>query len=303
MPALTEDLVTFAQAEQDAGDIAPWADLLRHMVMTGSLTVDESHWVATLYNTYDGFDSAFNALSRWPSPSHWQFDPYRTAAADHSTFKIYRERRNLHGGRVLKRLDSYVNLLSSRTEQEWLSSLVVPGDEHATFDAMVTEMRRVWGVGRQAAFEWAEFAGKCLGYPAFPKHAYLWESEGPRRSLETLYVNPFFGKNPTTEWLDNAAYSTMSMLQANGVTLPIWDFETLVCDFLVMQRGRYYVGKHLAALREEINGARDARYREALEDAWSVVIPEPWSTIPAGVDRDRLKQYRSTGMIDTLPWW
>src|SRR5262249_14361465 len=122
--------------------------------------------------------------------------------------------------------------------------------DSSAWDAMrlMDHLRPVWGVGRQTAFEWAEFICKVLGLPVEPADDVLWESSGPRRSIQALYGEVM----PTEEWLDDRAEECKAFLVDEGVDLSWWDFETIICDFHVMRAGRYYPGRHLAALREEI---------------------------------------------------
>jgi hypothetical protein len=65
-----------------------------------------------------------------------------------------------------------------------------------------------------------------------------------------------------------------------------------------MRDGRYYPGRHLAALRAEIDAQGD---RDRLLAAWYQVIPEPWCDIVPGVRGERLADYRDTGLIADRP--
>lgn len=290
--ALT-DLVAFARFEVDSHDVAPWADVLRDAVDSGGLLRETAQWVTTLYNTYDDFGSAFRFAARWPSLPAWVADPDRWEAADRVSYPILQERRNLHGGKVVRRLSSYAELVGDATEEAWLMSGAVGATPAERFDTLCAHVRQVWGVGRQAAFEWAEFQGKVLAHDVMAGHAFLWESEGPRRSLQRLYGVG----HPTSQWLDERAEETQELLVRNDVYLPIWDFETVICDFHVMRhRGRYYLGKHLAALREEIELVPEPAHTVLL-DSWHAVIPPPWNRIAPGVDKTLLKTYQLTGRM------
>lgn len=288
------DLVAFARIEAETHDVAPWADVLSGAGFERSFT----QWISTLYNTFDDYGSAFAVADRWPSLAEWADDPFGDVElADGRRFIIRRERRNLHGGRVSQRMGSYADLVGDRTEEEWLNLGVVGDTDHDRFTNLCAHMRQVWGVGRQAAFEWAEFQGKVMGAPVYAGHAFLWESEGPRRSLQRIYGEP----KPTRQWLDDRAEETMELLRSHGVELAWWDFETIICDFNVMRDGRYYPGKHLAALREEIDLVPSELDRAALLDAWHDVIPAPWVDIAPGVRKDLLLAYRDTGHLLDRP--
>lgn len=289
------DLVEFARLEADTKDVAPWAVVLKyaldHLEMDRALV----QWIVTLYNTFDDYGSAFAFAEKWPSLHAWAADPFNDLAADGATYPIRRERRNLHGGRVLKRLDSHAELVGDWSEELWMLEGAVGETAADRFDALCAYLRRVWGVGRQAAFEWAEFQGKVMGHDVMAGHAFLWESQGPRRSLQRIYGNA----HPTAEWLDDKAEETQELLRSEGIELELWDFETIICDFNVMRDGRYYPGRHLALLRGEINTIKDRHHWDVMNEAWHAVIPHPWNTIADEVDKDLMGAYQLTGQIIT----
>lgn len=289
--ATLADLVVFARVELASRDVEPWADLLREL--KGQMPQEELIWFTTLYNTYDSLGSAWGIFERWPTPAEWGRAPDRAEAADGVRYPRMQERRNLHGLSVLKRHQGYVDELAGRPQIHWMFEpleLDSPGED---FKLLTEHMRKVWGVGRQAAFEWAEFAGKVFGLPVDAADGQLWESSGPRHSLQQIYGNP----KPSPAELDDMANECKDHLEANGVALPWVDFETIICDFKVMRTGRYYPGKHLAALREEISG------NDMLIKAFEAVVPDKWASIPAGIDKNMLTVYRDTGVILEEPWW
>lgn len=292
---LLDDFVTFARVEQEANDIEPWASLLAELWRAESLPKEEVVWLTTLYNTYDSLASAWGVYERWPTPGAWYMHQDRYDACSHQLYPRMTERRNLHGEAVLKRHESYCNLLMQRRGSSQLTWMLEPlefDDPGVDFTNLTAHMRQVWGVGRQAAFEWAEFAGKVFGLPVDAADGQLWESSGPRKSLEIMYGLD----NPTPATLDFVAQECMEMLADEGIKVPWVDLETLVCDFKVMYySGRYYPGQHLAALKEEIAGI------PVLQDCWSRVIPEPWASIEPGIDQAKRGVYRQTGEVITQP--
>lgn len=290
------DLARFARIELASRDLEPWADLLAELLRAGTLDRAGAAWALTLYNTYDDLGSAWSVLRRWPDPWRWAMASDRDDAAD---YPMTSERRNLRGGRVLRRLASTVAQLDGADLLGWLKAPLRFDDPGRDFDRLVGHLRQVWGVGRQAAFEWAEFCGKVLGWPVDAAHGWLWESEGPRRSLQALYPSP----RTDAVWLDACAWHAMRLLDRRGVRVKVVDFETVVCDFHVMRAGRYYPGRHLAALREELHACshRWPADRAALSAAWYAVVPAPWATITPGIDKRKLAVYRDTGRIITAP--
>jgi hypothetical protein len=282
------DLVRFARIEVASLDIEPWALVIEAV----DLPRQQKTWLATLYNTHDDLHSAWKSMRLWPTPMDWGQAENRHKAAE---FNCTQERRNLRGGRVLQRHASYVSALAGRTEEQWMrGALGLSTDPGKNFRLLTERMRTVWGVGRQSAFEWAEFAGKVIGLPVDAADGQLWDSSGPRRSLEDL----FRMTNPSPAQLDDAANIARDYLYGEGVDLKWVDFETVICDFLVMRRGRYYPGRHLAALRDEIWTLPDERDRERAKAAWYSVIPAPWCDIPLGGIQDSLLPiYRATGRI------
>jgi hypothetical protein len=289
---ILSDLVAFARYEQESHDLEPWAELIAHLHLTGELSREEALWVLWLYNAYDDFGSAWTAFGLWPSPTAWARDtPERQMVA--AGLPIMRERRNLFGGRMLKRYASYVDLLAGDSQWAWLSRSIRHHDPFGNWNRMLAQTRQVWGVGRQASFEWTEFVSKVdvtgrqtLAAP----DACLWESSGPRKSLQRIYNNP----SPDRAWLERAAHECRAMLTDSGVRLAWVDFETVICDFNVMRDGRYYPGRHLAALRAEVADV------PKLTAAYNAIIPEPWrSGIAAGIDPNLMPVYARTGRIVT----
>jgi len=286
------DLAAFARIEVDSRDVEPWADLLGWLRTSGALDAETVAWLVKLYNAYDDLGSAWQVYARWRSPMEW------AAALDADEAAKYpctQERRNLRGGRVLRHLGDYTARLAGDRQLAWLRRPLA-GEPQADFVRLTAHLRSVWGVGRQTAFEWAEFCRKCLAVQVEAPDAQLWESEGPRRSLQRLYGND----NPTPGWLELVADICRAVLAERGVPL-IWeDFETIVCDYNVARDGRYYPGKHLAALRAEIASVPE-HDRPLLEEAWHAVVPSPWCDISPGIDKAKLRVYRDSGVLLDKP--
>lgn len=296
---LMADLITFARVEVETKDVEPWADLLKELNRTDALDREELLWVLYGYNTYDSFSSGWSLLKRWPKgPDEWYWSDDRLVARD---FPIMQERRNLFGGRVINRHESYAAHVQDGTQEDWLSQPIVGVDPGKEFTALTTHLRTVTQVGRQAAFEWAEFLGKCVDFPVDAADGQLWESSGPRESLERLYNL----ENPSPSELEDVAWDCRERLEDDGVPLAWVDFETIICDFKVMTKGRYFPGRHLTALKEEINEVDDVDDQMMLLDAFHSVVPENWSSIPAGLasDRELKSHYVKTGEVITNPWW
>lgn len=288
---MLEDFVAFARAEQLANDIEPWAAMFKVVYDEELLPREEAIWLTTLYNTYDRVDSALGVHGRWPTPHHWGADPDREEARQ---FPCAQERRNLHGGKVNRRHQGYVDLLGDSSQLEWMVQPLGFADVGEDFRSLSKHMLQIWGVGRQAAFEWAEFAGKCFSLPVDAADGQLYDSSGPRESIEALYNG---GERMTAEQLDAAADHLRDYLAAEGLDVPFVDLETLVCDFKVMRKGGYFVGRHITALKGEIAG------HELLEYAFNKVIPPDWAAIPGGLDMDPGLRglYKRTGHIITTP--
>lgn len=289
---MLEDFVKFAKAEVAANDVEPWAEMFRVVYQEKLMPQEEAIWLTTLYNTHDRVDSALGVHGRWPTPHHWAADPNREEARQ---WPCAQERRNLHGGKVNRRHQGYVDLLGDRSQLEWLwDPIDVIGSNGDNFRELTKHLLQIWGVGRQAAFEWAEFAGKCFSLPVDAADGQLYDSSGPRESIEALYNG---GERMKAEELDAAADHLRNYLASYGVDVPFVDLETLVCDFKVMRKGGYFVGRHITALKGEIAG------NELLEYAFNKVIPAEWAAIPGGLDMEpRLRGlYKKTGHIITDP--
>jgi len=284
------DLTKFAHIETISRDVEPWADILSHL----DLPLEDRVWLMTLYNTYDDMHSAFACYRRWPSIAAWCQASDRH---DVARYNCTQERRNLRGGRVIQRFASYAHELAGRTELEWLGQAFVSRDRGKNFTRLTEQMRAVWGVGRQSAFEWAEFAGKVAGLPVDAADGQLFDSSGPRRCLERI----FYLDHPTPDQLEYVACVARDWIAQEGTHLDWVDFETIICDFNVMRDGRYYPGRHLAALREEIDTLPDEHDRELLNASWVKFVPAPWRNIAPGIDPAKMPVYRNTGEMITCP--
>lgn len=293
-PALAA-LVDFARVELESRDVEPWADLFAWLHTSGHLDLEAALWIVALYNTHDSLASAFQAQAWWPGPYAWADDD-ADGRARANLLECTQERRNLRGGKVVRRHASYVDALAGQTQGAWLRSGLAGADSADNFRSLTAWLRQVWGVGRQSAFEWAEFAGKVAGLPVDAGDAQLWESEGPRRSLQRLYGNP----NPTPQWLDARAHDCKQMLENAGIAMAWWDFETIICDFNVMRDGRYYPGRHLAAVRAEIDECPPAA-RAVLLEGWHAVVPPAWASIEPGIVKAKLPLFRDSGQLLTTP--
>lgn len=285
-----EDFRAFAAAELEAADMEPWALVLAEL--RHRLPLEDVHWLVKGYNAYDSLESAWRLYAHWPSPQAWAVSQDGHEAA---LLECTQERRNLRGGRVLQHLSSYTGRLMDTTQDEWLRRPLTLQDASEDFNNLYSHVSQIWGVGRQTAFEWVEFLGKVLGFPVTAAHGYLWDSEGPRRALQRLYGR----QNPDRGWLQDAAEHARQMLADNGIHTVWEDFETLICDFNVMRDGRYYPGRHLAALREEINAVPEPG-KSLLEDGWRASIPAGWQGIAPGIRKDLLPIYRNTGRLVTM---
>lgn len=289
------DLEVFARIEVGSRDVEPWADLLAALYAAGDVDEEEALWLVKLYNAYDDLGSAWQVFRRWPTPLAWYVAGDGHAAA---AYPCTQERRNLRGGMVLRHLSDYVARLAGGSQRAWIERLTVDEDTPTgAWRAFRFGARQVWGVGRQTAFEWAEFVAKVTGRDMTAPDADLWQSEGPRRSLQRLYGNP----EPTPGWLDEVATYCRADLASAGIALSWEDFETIICDFNVMRDGRYYPGRHLAALRAEICAVSDTNDQIMLTEAFDAVIPAPWNGIAPGIDKSKLPVYRDTGHIIDKP--
>lgn len=291
-PRAVDDLVTFTRIEITSHDVEPWADIIS--ALHGTLDAEQTAWLLTLYNTYDDLHSAWRHFRRWPTPGAWAASPGRDDAA---AFNCTQERRNLRGGRVLRRHSSYTVLLRGGEQLPWLTRTLRGDHPGRDFTRLTTHLKQVWGVGRQAAFEWAEFLVKCAGVPADAADGQLWESSGPRRSIERIYRLT----SPSARELDACASHLRDHLAGTGVPLSWTDFETVICDFNVMRDGRYYPGKHLAAITEEIAAVTDPEGQALLRSAFDSFVPDPWRSIRPGIRRELQAVYRDTGRIVSTP--
>lgn len=288
------DLVEFARLSVEAGDVEPWAATIRAMTRrevagAAALSREGALWVLTLYNTTDDLKSALTIKRIADTPARWRWiGEYGRQQV--TQVSIGRERRNLYGGRILRRLDDYVLRVGHQEQASWFCEAAPHTDPWRNFAPVMHRLQQVWGVGRLAAFEWAEFLHKVDGLRVDTEDAALWESSGPRRSLEAIHGSRAADRAQLSHW----AWALKSHLHAEGVPLSWWDFETVICDFHVMRKGRYYPGKHLAMLSAEID-ALPEEWRVPWRAAYDSVIPQPWREIPPGVRRRLERHYVESG--------
>jgi len=280
------DLVEFARIEVEANDIEPWSEVIREL----ALEEEDALWVIKLYNAYDDIRSAWNVRCEWATPYELAAEPLAQRQKI-ATYPISRERRNFYGGKIIRHFDSYADCLGGKSQRSWISSVSI-GDPFQNFVSVVEHLRTVWGVGRQSAFEWAEFLAKVFSANIEPPNAMLWESSGPRESLERLYG--LGDDTATPEWLEERAIECKALLASEGVPLSWWDFETVICDFNVMRKGRYYPGKHIAMIRGEIEDL-PSPHRERLYAAFESAIPVAWHMVP--YSKEIMLQYKASGVI------
>jgi hypothetical protein len=294
-----DDLTEFARWEVAAADIEPWAATITAMTDVGvvgacdALSREEALWMLTLYNTTDDILSACRIAEVAPSVHAWP-GVGRSGRDAVAGVRLSGERRNLYGGRILRRMDSYAAAVGSQPQAQWFAEALPSWDPLVNFTQMMGWLRKVWGVGRLAAFEWAEFLHKIDGRPLESDDGALWESSGPRESLEKIHGRAARDGRELTDW----AWTVKLHLAEEGVPLSWWDFETVICDFNVMTKGRYYPGKHLAMISEEIAGLPE-RFRGRWQEAYEDVVPPAWLEVRPGVDKDLCRAYATTGRIHT----
>ncbi len=288
------DLAEFGRLSVQAADIEPWAAIIaamtrREVAGAAALSREAALWMLTLYNTTDDLLSALTIASVAPTPAAWR-RVGEDGRARVAGVKVGRERRNLYAGKILRRMDDYVFRLGTQDQARWFAEATPYVVALNNFEPAMRHLMRVWGVGRLAAFEWVEFLHKIDGLRVETGDAALWESSGPRESLERIYGRSATDRCQLTDW----AWETKMHLAAQGVALTWWDFETLICDFNVMRKGRYYPGKHLAMLSEEVADLPEV-WRVPWQAAYNAVVPEPWRSVPPGPVRELERHYMISG--------
>lgn len=290
------DLAEFARLELASGDIEPWAAILGALTRQQRWTDEQSLWAVHLYNSTDDLGSALKIMRSAPLPEDWaRGDLSARRLAMH--VPLSGERRNLYGGRLLRRLDSYIGALAGESQRQWINEAIrATATPQENFLVLMRYLRRIWGVGRLAAFEWAEFVHKVGNVPVETTDGCLWESSGPRESIGRLYGDGVPGYLQRPGWLNDRAAECKEYLAEQGAPLSWWDFETVICDFNVMRKGRYYPGKHLAMLGAEIADLPEA-WRPPLIVAYRSVVPQRWWAVPPGADKELGRHYARTGRI------
>src|SRR4051794_38596904 len=100
--ARLDDLAEFARQELACGDIEPWAATIAAL----PLPAEDTLWLVHLYNSTDDLASSVTIAQAAASPAAWLAEHPTGVAAG---VALSGERRNLRGGKICRRLDSYAH--------------------------------------------------------------------------------------------------------------------------------------------------------------------------------------------------
>lgn len=316
--ALLADLAAFARAHVASGDIDPAYPVLREL--EGGFAPETALWHTVLYCAFYDLVSAHTIFLSYASePTELRLDVARMPTGI--------ERRGLRGGTNMnKHLRSIVTLIDSfGSFQGWLGRGVLDGRDPAASTNMERRFNSwrlvsesagwAWGNGRWATYKTAELLEKVHGWPLSAPDMGNEGSSGPLAGLRLLFPGEDLDSPATNGTMlsgrmtgltraDEASIDLKVLLAIDhGVTLTWEQLETVLCDFHALVDGRYYVGHDIDVMLAQLSRPGvPSEISNRILKARSKAFPAEYRGElegRTGVDSDRKKVYRDTGVILT----
>lgn len=263
--------------QRHTGDVDPVYPVLRHLIAALDMDQDQAASLVLLHVTYYHLGSALLAFTadEFDSPPRLPTGVERRGHRDHRAlvahWRSLREHVERHGGPA-RFLDA----------PDW--------------DTLTARVLAVHGNGRWAAYKTAEMCQKVLNVPLVVPDAGHAHSTGPRKGLADLYPSAPRGNGPEhVAALDLLTTTLAGLLGEHDLGY----VETTLCDFHSLLAGRYYLGHDIDAMAEQLRAVPGDVTRDAF-DARLATLPHPYLGEVGGwtgVDRDRGRIYKNTGVI------
>lgn len=301
------DLALFAEWHVLSGDIDPAYPVLSELANAGHLGDTNADLVDFLLTYVAFYDLGSACAALWHNLWRPATGVHPSAAADLLHLPTGTERR---GHRSPSSLARHLDDLTARhhgygTLANWLSTGLTD-DPEQSWHAVGALLRSVHGNGRWAAYKTCELLATVAGWPLTATDAGHDFSTGPRQGLAIVApaTAAITGSRPAdVARLDRITDELGSILaDEHGVSLPIEQLETVLCDFHALADGRYYVGHDIDMMLEQVAGHRALTYddRGRLLDARANVFNPFWlgeANGWAGVRRQLKPLYRNHGVI------
>lgn len=239
------------------------------------MDLEERLWLCFLAMGYSHEGSTWCAIN---SSGVW-----RKERLPPSDLKIAILRRNLYGGRLL---GHFLHLFAIKSFSKWLAPAIKEG-----WTGLLRELRTIEGNGSWAAYTTAETIITVCGLPIEADQSGFADNTGPQATLRHL------GYAPT----DAGAGELVAWVRAEGLDVPVFLLETVMCYWQNMNKGKFYPGRSIDRQQNQIEYARDRgfdvnplwRARRAVFKLETLGEIQGWP----GLDKERLKHYNRTKEI------
>jgi hypothetical protein len=293
---LAVDLAEFARAAVASEDIDPAYPVLKRL--QADLPDDEARlWSSLCFVATYRLASSIQVAAVHPEPVMW--------APNLWSLPTGVERRGLRGGTPMARhVASVLDWVESYGSiRAWLTHGFT-GDKalRANWTAVRDAYGAAFGNGRWATYKLAEVLKEVNGWPIEAPDMGNDGSTGPRAGLEMLFGPVQGNARNAIAVLDAQGWGVQQYLaEQSGLSLPIEQVETVLCDFHALATGRYYVGHDIDVMLADISKDSVPEWvKTAVLSARSDVLPgqylgerHGWT----GVDAARKRVYRDEGRI------
>lgn len=259
VPAQAEQLAQFAYWHIRSGDIDPVYPVLQQLHDYYCSHEEEALRLTFLYVAYYNLPSAVAAWNR----NVFNKDG-RLPDTPIAKFPTGTERRaHRMPNKLIEHLDYLDGLAAGYGSlHTWLTHDLTT-DARQNWRMIQDKLRSVRHNGRWAAYKTGEILATVHGWPLQPTDAGHDFSSGPRKGLADCFPEAaqIVGYKPEpVRKLDQLTDDLTEWLEASlGITVPVEQTETVLCDWHSVQKGHYYVGHDIDLLLEQTNKAKEAK--------------------------------------------
>lgn len=290
-----EQFAFFHQEMVDTNEMDPVYPVLKEMGRLLDLDKEDLTWLVHVYVAYYDMGSALNCFEENPQPRIPSNPTLNRFCAT--------ERR---GHRDPYRFKPHFQSLVSIAESNgglysWITKYLT-NDPKQSWRAIQAPLEIIYGNGRWASYKISEMLQKVIDLPIEAPDMGHANSTGPRDGLAYLYNNlPTGNKTQDIATLDSISNDLVSKLTTHGVSAKIEEVETSLCGVKSLINGHYYIGADIDKMQESLD-KQPCSLTPIAYEARKNVFPHRylgelngWN----GIDKDRLKAYKETGVILT----
>lgn len=290
-----EQFAFFHQEMVDTNEMDPVYPVLKEMGRLLDLDKEDLTWLVHVYVAYYDMGSALNCFEENPQPRIPSNPTLNRFCAT--------ERR---GHRDPYRFKPHFQSLVSIAESNgglysWITKYLT-NDPKQSWRAIQAPLEIIYGNGRWASYKISEMLQKVIDLPIEAPDMGHANSTGPRDGLAYLYNNlPTGNKTKDIATLDSISNDLVSKLTTHGVSAKIEEVETSLCGVKSLINGHYYIGADIDKMQESLD-KQPCSLTPIAYEARKNVFPHRylgelngWN----GIDKDRLKAYKETGVILT----